>query len=350
MSLSSASNVFLSLLCFIALSFCLIPFVSCSAGDSSKKFKACVKECITREESPEFHPWLWNLNDECKYRCMWDIEVQRTIEGAKEPLKYFGKWPFLRLFHFQEFFSSLFSLFNIIPHVYVLLQMWELSLNLDIVYGDGEKSSKQMGDQDSGAINEELKRQKWLHSVWRGYAFSAINAWLWSFMFHARDTFFTERMDYFSACFTILYGTYAAFVTIVYPRKPQPAAFNIFLVVILFFARHIYHMHFVKFDYGYNMSVNIALSMGFTIMWIVYAVKKRKQHRSAWKFTIASLGLVLASALEIFDFPPMHDLVDAHALWHLATPPLCYLFYEALLDVVMKRDFVVQSVKSRKDE
>ena len=42
-----------------------------------------------------------------------------------------------------------------------------------------------------------------------------------------------------------------------------------------------------------------------------------------------SILMLLAGALEVFDFP-WYDSVDAHALWHFATIPLTVLWYRFL--------------------
>lgn len=48
------------------------------------------------------------------------------------------------------------------------------------------------------------------------------------------------------------------------------------------------------------------------------------------------LGLLAAahgaSLLEVLDFPPLVGLVDAHALWHAATPLVALGWYNFLAD------------------
>jgi hypothetical protein len=36
---------------------------------------------------------------------------------------------------------------------------------------------------------------------------------------------------------------------------------------------------------------------------------------------------MVAMSLELLDFPPLLQAVDAHALWHLSTVPIAYLYY-----------------------
>ena len=36
-------------------------------------------------------------------------------------------------------------------------------------------------------------------------------------------------------------------------------------------------------------------------------------------------------ALEVYDFPPLAGLLDAHALWHASTAPLAYFFWQSFV-------------------
>jgi hypothetical protein len=42
--------------------------------------------------------------------------------------------------------------------------------------------------------------------------------------------------------------------------------------------------------------------------------------------------LILASSLEVFDFPPIARALDAHALWHAATVPIAAMWYQWLVE------------------
>lgn len=50
--------------------------------------------------------------------------------------------------------------------------------------------------------------------------------------------------------------------------------------------------------------------------------------RYAWRMLAFTLLSGMALALELFDFPPKLDILDAHALWHFSTAPLPLLFYK----------------------
>jgi post-GPI attachment to proteins factor 3 len=57
--------------------------------------------------------------------------------------------------------------------------------------------------------------------MWVGYCVCGVNAWLWSSIFHTRDTLLTERMDYFAATLLSFAGTYCAAMR-VFEVRAQP--------------------------------------------------------------------------------------------------------------------------------
>jgi hypothetical protein len=90
--------------------------------------------------------------------------------------------------------------------------------------------------------------------------------------------------------------------------------------------QHIHYMAFVKFDYGYNMSLCIAIGVTTAVAWVVWVTKTK--HPGRWTL-YKCMGLVhMAMLLEVLDFPPLLNMFDAHALWHAATVPLTYLWYQ----------------------
>jgi len=116
-------------------------------------------------------------------------------------------------------------------------------------------------------------------------------------------------------------------------------------------ALHVIYLSLLpKFDYGYNMTVCLAVGVIHNLLWIAYALAPRVIERFACKEVdepegsiVPSTGskqkgkLVLlvicmfaAPALELFDFPPLWRTLDAHALWHLVTVPLTLAWYQWL--------------------
>ena len=55
---------------------------------------------------------------------------------------------------------------------------------------------------------------------------------------------------------------------------------------------------------------------------------QHKQEKGGWKMMGATGGgLLLGLFFEIYDFPPIFLVVDAHACWHFSTPFVYMLFY-----------------------
>ena len=95
-------------------------------------------------------------------------------------------------------------------------------------------------------------------------------------IFHYHDSPMTEKLDYFSASSLVLYNLYYILIRVVelnYARflrmrgnqslsSFKEGMLNNFRSVVgaiftSFYLYHIHYLNYVKFDYGYNMKVNI---------------------------------------------------------------------------------------------
>merc|ERR1712071_676356 len=105
-------------------------------------------------------------------------------------------------------------------------------------------------------------------------------------------------------------------------------------------------MAMVKFDYGYNMKVNVAVGGCNCIAWLLWFAVHRKDGPHL-KFGVLGVLLVVSSvSLELLDFPPIYWILDSHALWHVATVPLPLLWMRfALGDTLLLEN---QNKTSRK--
>ena len=112
--------------------------------------------------------WLlsWSCHDDCSYTCMWDT-VHNSYRKHNAPVQQFhGKWPFIRILGVQEPASAVFSIFNLIPHIYMLKKLVRTVPSETVTY-----------------------------RVWIGYSLVSINTWLWSTIFHTRDWDITEKVS-----------------------------------------------------------------------------------------------------------------------------------------------------------
>ena len=162
--------------------------------------------------------------------------------------------------------------------------------------------------------------------LWQGYMALSINTWLWSAVFHSRDTPLTERLDYLSAGALIFFNL---FLTLVRTRglRSRAAQAAVAAPLAAFFARHAHHMLYVLFDYGYHVKVCLAAGAVQSLAWVAWAVGGGGEGAGRRRLLAFVAAVNACMALEVLDFPPLlgHTL-DAHSLWHAATAPLVYLF------------------------
>ena len=169
-----------------------------------------------------------------------------------------------------------------------------------------------------------------LRPLWRGYAALSANAWLWSAVFHCRDTRLTERLDYFSADALLAYALFAALVRAgglhAAPRRWAPLAAALGAALAL----HVRRMLTVRFDYGLNVALCVAAGVAHSLVWAAVVLRGRHPARARLLGLLAAAHA--ASLLEVLDFAPLRGALDAHALWHAATPPLTLGWYAFLAD------------------
>lgn len=382
-----------------------------SQGDRSPEYNNCVNSCNldsclvppTWDDGVAHYTRLplvlrltrWSCLDDCKYHCTHrvtneahervthireeskgEVEAQASVEGwsraeqrrrvdeivrlklaalrpvQKEMVQYHGKWVFIRLFGAQEPLSVLFSLANFSIHLSAL-----------------DTLRKQVPDAFP------LKLIYILHALLSCFA------WLCSAVFHARDKALTERLDYFSAGAVVLGGLFYT-VCRLWRFAPGSMAFKVLARTFgVLYGLHVLYLSFGRFDYGYNMKINIFVGLLHSLLWLTYTVRpalfsqtaigegamgrfravthsssssashihsnggsppvpvstpvpvppssSRKGRRQLQKILAF---LWLASCLELFDFPPIWRALDAHALWHAATVPLAGMWYSWLIE------------------
>jgi hypothetical protein len=178
-----------------------------------------------------------------------------------------------------------------------------------------------------------------------GYA-----AWVFSAVFHARDTLVTERLDYLGAGAYVLYGLFFAPIRILrwhgaqdgVPEKggrSQSQKAGLVRLWSLFclglYGAHIFYLLVIRWNYTYNMAANVVVGLLHSVCWTAFSVyesRKRGYGWQAWPGCIVAM-IVSVMGLELLDFPPWGRMVDAHSLWHLGTvvPTLWwYKYVEAL--------------------
>ncbi|CEP15601.1 hypothetical protein [Parasitella parasitica] len=231
--------------------------------------------------------------------------TDRALEEGSGVYQYYGKWPFYRCFGIQEPASVLFSIGNGLVHAYYFRQ-----------------------------IQKHVSWRNFYKGFMLLYTVIGMNAWLWSTVFHSRDTKFTELMDYFSAALLVLYSLYYAIIR-VYRLTRSLFIQALGVLFICLFVAHVGYLTIVTFDYVYNMYANVAVGGCQIAVWLGWFLVQSKQQTVARSYAhlavISGVGVSLAMCLELFDFFPLFRVFDAHSLWHLATIPLSIVWYRFLI-------------------
>jgi len=204
----------------------------------------------------------------------------------REPIvQYHGKWPFVRIAGIQEIASVIFSFGNLIPHT---IGLWRIVAHFRQV------------------------SYSWLYLL---LTIFGIVSWTSSIIFHTRDIYITELMDYFSANLFLVFIFVTALVRTI--NLSRNSILFVLSATVIFYAQHMYYMLFIHFNYQYNGILMVIISALSIIIWIIWCIKIKRTY--AWRMVAALVSTSLAASMEAFDFPPYYDIIDAHSLWHLFT-------------------------------
>ncbi|XP_074658916.1 GPI-specific phospholipase A2-like PGAP3 [Tubulanus polymorphus] len=284
-----------------------------SYGDRSWIFRRCYTHCVNSvrkcpktdnrvlNQAVYMRVLGWTCTDECTYDCMW--ETVEAFQKDSSPIpQFYGKWPFIRLLGMQEPLSVLASILNGAGVFYMLLKFRRL-----------------------------VPPSAPMYYVWQFYCIIVMNAWFWSAIFHSRDTSFTEKMDYFCALSLVLASLYTCILRLIGTHCRRKVAIAT-IVISAFYAQHVYYMGFVHFDYGYNMTVNVAVGVVNATAWITWCLPRRKTKPHVRKCIATNLLISVLLSLELGDFPPVLWIMDAHSLWHLGTIPVPFIWLSFAID------------------
>lgn len=319
----------------------LVTVVAASQGDRAPAYVRCVaereKRCAEWAPSAALRLTRWTCADDSRYACAQELTDATlaaqdgaafgeggALEGlaAGEMVQFNGKWPFRRWLGMQEPFSVLFSLLNLAAHL--------------------------RGFRSLATAAPKTPAQARLRRYYRLNAVVGIVCWLFSALFHTRDTSQTEKGDYFSAAFAIGYGLWLAIVrcTGLYRHATSPLRQCFAALGLLAFLAHCLYLSRGRFDYGYNMQANLGVGVTQMLVWALWtcvAPETRSLSTTPAQKPVRPLLplllILLSTGFEVFDFAPVpHGLrwVDAHALWHASTVGIVLLWYQFLRDDVVR--------------
>ena len=354
--------------------------IRCHPGDSTSK-------TATAASPPNLDDYpvkslFWPCGDTCRYVCqhyLTDLALSATQQTparstledlpAGHQVQFHGKWPFHRLD-----LSSL-PWFPFLPlKILTALFLPKLQEPLSVLFSFGNLYAHYRGLSTLRNLSHRgrMTEGKRLARVYETYAWSGIVAWIASVVFHARDVDWTERADYFAAAGTMLVGLWAGVVRVKgwyapllgreKPRHHRPqrrAALAWTVAVAAVFVLHCSYLGSLdRFDYTYNMQFNVLVALSTIALWTAWSYRQsrlpnpsnfsRRQLSSypsararfrAPHYLSPLLPLILLpllTTLELLDFPPIGfgtdlRLLDAHALWHLSTIPVVWMWYRFLI-------------------
>uniref|UniRef100_A0A3Q2WR50 Post-GPI attachment to proteins factor 3 n=1 Tax=Haplochromis burtoni TaxID=8153 RepID=A0A3Q2WR50_HAPBU len=248
------------------------------------------------------YPRLINKGYAVHFYVFCEISLISVKSEIMDELFFPLQWPFARFLCFEEPASALASLLNGLACLLMLLR-----------------------------YRSTVPRQSPMYHTINAFSLVSLNAWFWSTVFHTRDTYLTEKMDYFCATAVILYSIYLCCVRTLGLKRPGVSSM-VGVLLILVFTSHVSYLTFVSFDYGYNMAANATIGMVNLLWWLCWCWQNRRTLPYWWKCGLVVVLLHGLALLELLDFPPLLWVLDAHAVWHLSTIPVHFLFYSFLID------------------
>jgi hypothetical protein len=260
----------------------------------------------------------WDCASDCKYRCMRTVVRVRAAEGLNTA-KYYGKWSFERVLGVQEIVSCVASLANAAVHVWFLPELWRASAGRRIEDARGAAS----------VFPPRLSA-----SLWFANGVVQTHGWLWSAVFHARDTPWTHALDYGAANAIFFFAAFAAVVRTRAIAEPRRLAGALACFAFCFLA-HLWYVNRrqedgTKYHFQHNMAVMVCVAVFHWCVMLRWAFFGKREGKRPGRNYLAACCLAWnACALaEVLDFPPVYGLLDAHALWHCGTPATVWLWYQ----------------------
>lgn len=180
---------------------------SCFPYCKLSKDGEAVEGSVWYMKEPLYMRWKQlDCQSDCRYHCMVEREKERESLG-QGPLKYHGKWPFVRVYGIQVWFFILFALAVIILwDNFILIHMGMCNFDFEMPLLIQEPASVVFSLLNLAMhfhgwlsffslLNYKLplRREKRVYydfsGLWHIYALLSINSWFWSAVFHSRLVF-----------------------------------------------------------------------------------------------------------------------------------------------------------------
>jgi len=244
--------------------------------------------------------------DKCIQESHWTCTENNWQRGGERSFKLYGRWAMKRIFVFEEFVSMVLCALSVVQNIFLLRKYYDtVSTKSGVIYGEYG-----------------------FEGVFIAYYCFWMFAFFCAMLFHTKDTPLTEKLDYFSAFWAVMYGLYSAFIRVTWVVDTGKRLL-IGIPFILYTLYHFYYMTFISFDYGYNVLVIVVVGVLHSILWISWMFKTRLPHM--WKNLATQLAVWAMSTVEVYDFPPLFGYLDAHAIWHACVLLVAFLWIRFLV-------------------
>jgi len=282
--------------------------VLASPGDTNFHFRHCLNNCLystcdgTQYSVFRLNDGIsfeWNCADNCRYDCMRQQEEQFRKKNMPVQ-KYFGHWPFIRVWGMEEPASVLFSVANGIPHFLYTLPYYFRHLSPESHY-----------------------MRPWLSL----FPYIGLLAWTSSALFHWKKNQWTVPLDYISALILLSYCLWLALrrtwgeSALLRPRMVTSVASIFFVAVCI----QCYRIAIGRVAFSDHLVICSVLAVVQSVVWVAWSTTQSSP--LGIRCIVLQSWFMLAALLEVFDFPPLLGHFDAHSLWHAATVPLGFFWF-----------------------
>lgn len=279
--------------------------------------------------------FAWDCSLDCKYKCQHLVTTEMRQRG-EDVVQFHGKWPFVRVLGITELFLTLFSFGNFYVN-YISFKKLRHYMRIK-----------------TNHINQSVVFFQFML-----LALVNLIGWACSTIFHIRDTFITETLDYLGAGAIVIANFNAVFVRYfdlhLVENRIRRQWFQCGMLCLLLFH---YMCLYISWDHDYNMKFNVFIGLLAAGLWILHSTRVHRLYSSGTtrkdliylapyekKITdklrylgiksstyiglipvVLNLYLIVSVSLEFIDFVPWFLLIDAHSLWHACTilPPIIW--------------------------
>lgn len=246
--------------------------------------------------------------------------IKTCLYHANNNVKYNGKYAFIRICHAQEIVSSIFSFLSAVSALISLFCLFYIKQKHSTLSSSSCRRTMhtaRTNDLSMHSTTHTFTHSTFTHtSIPKYYTtlkwtlFIHCCTWIGSCIFHVRDCYATQCIDYFGAILSISSTILLSFRRLSIPSVCLQRVLSVFVLC------HVLYMHCVRFDYAYNSfacGVLFVLNGGLWSFWY----GRIRRHPYSRMLSLSIFGIGCAGSFQVIDFGPIYFLLDSHALWHI---------------------------------